>query len=610
MASRRPLVLNAGKKELLQSGDSLDIGGYNLPVSGGSEGEILVMGASDAAWGTTTALVLTLGGVNTTGDIVIDSDSSTLQLGADADYTVGWNGSNAVHTISAGAYNFEGGALKPWTVNTTQRDAITPVEGMIVYNSTTKSVEKYEDAVWSAGQYTLPTGGSPEEFLKRTAGGYVWTTTFTSTLSVGAVNTTGNVTIDSDSNGVVLGDDADYSIKHDGANAVHTTTTGAFNFDGGALRFPTFNTSDRDAITPVNGMTIYNSEDAQIQEYEAGSWEHKAPARIIVTDETFYVTTGGDDTTGDGSSGTPWATIDKALAVVGDMVLLADVAINIEKGDYADTDILVFDHPQGCRLNVSGDWFEETLALTSRSGSSPNFVYLFNTTNTSEYTLNDYVVVYDAIGGSVFYAVQGVLEVTAIDPGVSVSLKNFVATPGATGAVTATIRVPQVQWVRKLKFETSLKTLEGIQLQYDPLAEVVYIIDTDPKESITVNMSSSVVIGTNASPYGICRNTKGTHMKFYKSGTWGLHIGWITYSTLDLDWVLFQNGNFGVYGLYGASIEYDSLQFNRIPNCLSIYYESTMHSTIAGDILPAYEYTTLATPAIDTEGNSNSFMGS
>ena len=74
MASRRPLVLNAGRKELLQSGDSLDIGGYDLPGSGGSEGEILVMGASDAAWSTTTALVLTLGGVNTTGDIIIDSE--------------------------------------------------------------------------------------------------------------------------------------------------------------------------------------------------------------------------------------------------------------------------------------------------------------------------------------------------------------------------------------------------------------------------------------------------------------------------------------------------------------------------------------------------------
>ena len=154
MANKRPIVLNAtGIHELLQSGDALFVGA---------------------------------GGLVSTGNIDIDSDASYLRLGDEADYTVRWDGGDAVHTITVGAFEFDGGAIRLPVFTTTQRDALTPAEGFIIYNSTTKSVEKYEDAVWSAGQYTLPTGGSPEEFLKRTAGGYVWTTTFVS-VEVGVI---------------------------------------------------------------------------------------------------------------------------------------------------------------------------------------------------------------------------------------------------------------------------------------------------------------------------------------------------------------------------------------------------------------------------------------
>ncbi len=46
----------------------------------------------------------------TTGDIHIDSDSSVLDLGdTTGDYTIGWDGSDAVHTITAGDFAFIGG---------------------------------------------------------------------------------------------------------------------------------------------------------------------------------------------------------------------------------------------------------------------------------------------------------------------------------------------------------------------------------------------------------------------------------------------------------------------------------------------------------------------
>lgn len=36
------------------------------------------------------------------------------------------------------------------TMTTTQRDALTPVNGMMIYNSTTGDMEKFEDAAWAA----------------------------------------------------------------------------------------------------------------------------------------------------------------------------------------------------------------------------------------------------------------------------------------------------------------------------------------------------------------------------------------------------------------------------------------------------------------------------
>lgn len=39
-----------------------------------------------------------------------------------------------------------------------------------------------------------------------------------------------------------------------------------------AVQFPTMTTTQRDALTPVNGMVIFNSTTATIQKYESGVW--------------------------------------------------------------------------------------------------------------------------------------------------------------------------------------------------------------------------------------------------------------------------------------------------------------------------------------------------
>jgi len=65
--------------------------------------------------------------IDTTGSIHIDSDSSTLILGDDAtDYTIGWDGSDAVHTITAGDFVFTGGSVG---IGMTDPDALVEIKG-------------------------------------------------------------------------------------------------------------------------------------------------------------------------------------------------------------------------------------------------------------------------------------------------------------------------------------------------------------------------------------------------------------------------------------------------------------------------------------------------
>ncbi len=44
--------------------------------------------------------------------------------------------------------------------------------------------------------------------------------------------------------------------------------------------------------------------------------------KVISADTTFYVATTGSDTTGDGSSGSPWATLRKALSYLDEYRIL------------------------------------------------------------------------------------------------------------------------------------------------------------------------------------------------------------------------------------------------------------------------------------------------
>lgn len=110
----------------------------------------------------------------------------------------------------------------------------------------------------------------------------------------------------------------------------------------------------------------------------AGNHEHN----LIDANTDWYISPTGDDNTGDGSIGTPWATLDKVYAELLNYGIAQDatLTINIVAGSYTSATPISLDHPNGDRINIVGA-ATSTIGITSLAsytGSAGNWVIVFN----------------------------------------------------------------------------------------------------------------------------------------------------------------------------------------------------------------------------------------
>lgn len=79
--------------------------------------------------------------------------------------------------------------------------------------------------------------------------------------------------------------------------------------------------------------------------------------KVIATDRVIWVSTTGNDATGDGSESNPYLTLDKAMTVAREFVITgkAILYIRLMRGEYNLTNNIDLYHPQGSNIIIEGD---------------------------------------------------------------------------------------------------------------------------------------------------------------------------------------------------------------------------------------------------------------
>lgn len=78
-------------------------------------------------------------------------------------------------------------------------------------------------------------------------------------------------------------------------------------------------------------------------------------APTVPANTTLHVATTGNDTTGDGTSSSPYATIAKALSYLNGKFLLGPITIQVADGTYIHTETLYVNHPQSNLISLIGN---------------------------------------------------------------------------------------------------------------------------------------------------------------------------------------------------------------------------------------------------------------
>lgn len=166
-------------------------------------------------------------------------------------------------TITDGAGHY----LQLPKLTTAQRDALSAEEGMVIYNSTTNQLERYQAGAW-AGLGGVSDHGQLDGLGDDDHTQYLNTARhdITDRHPLGSV-------VPHDDHGALsgLGDDdhSQYFLANGSREASKVVITdGAGHY----LQVPKLTTTQRDALTAVNGMLVYNSTTNQFERYQNGAW--------------------------------------------------------------------------------------------------------------------------------------------------------------------------------------------------------------------------------------------------------------------------------------------------------------------------------------------------
>ena len=185
--------------------------------------------------------------------------------------------------------------------------------------------------------------------------------------------------------------------------------------------------------------------------YSDGTIKDISHIPVISSDTTVYVASTGNDTSGDGSSGTPYATPQKVLEVYGAHAIDSSAWLKIHIKDHVALDeTWEIKHPYGDRIQIEGETaLTRAFTAVSTSGSSGNYTVTLTMADTSGITVGDYAIIKGLSGGTNMYHTYGCWEITAVTTDTSIAVKTTIQTsdqPSGAVAGDALIMTSSLDW--------------------------------------------------------------------------------------------------------------------------------------------------------------------
>jgi hypothetical protein len=166
----------------------------------------------------------------------------------------------------------------------------------------------------------------------------------------------------------------------------------------------------------------------------------------IDSNTSIYISTTGNDTTGDGTTGNPYATIEKALELIAEYRILDGVTVTIvfKDGTYSITDDVTINRLDGGNIHIIGE-NTHVLSMTdvvSYSGTTGNYSVVLQLVDASDCAVGDFLMIPKGItGGTNVRRLSGVWRITNVDS-VNERVTVYVTTLGtSSGPDTTSVKL-------------------------------------------------------------------------------------------------------------------------------------------------------------------------
>jgi hypothetical protein len=459
-----PIIINNGQLGQLPSGEALDVGGWTLPIAGGTENYALqANGSGNAIWkeldhGALAGLSdddhpqyvpytgasgmvnlgsqqLTTTGLMTAGSLNVDnitidganitSDNGRVNFSGDDVHT---DGKMTAHSfIGDDAPDADNNRI--YAAMYSHRGPSGPTVGTMKINLPTS---------WTGSMLTIRIRGFNYSGIKPgpwevIVGGYLYEATADwrnpSAIVTGAYPPFSTVRLGHDGTYccILLGDmDTTWTYPQ-----VHIMDcTAGYN-----AQFDLEDGWTVELLANETGLTDIVTCDLDISK------------RKLVNNETIYVKTTGDDGTGWGNNAAPYLTLDRAIKHLGYLDIGEyNVTVVIGPGVYSKATEQIFDHPQGNRVTFQGD-HEVVTSQSTTSISATDYdlptadgdldYYEATITLTGKtLTAGDYILIYNATGGTNPEALQGCHKVESFASDIAtIRVVHYAGTSHASGTV-------------------------------------------------------------------------------------------------------------------------------------------------------------------------------